>query len=408
MARSIAATTGGVRRAPRQGAVRARPRRARSRLPVEPALPRSLALPAAALARAWRAGWRRPRMRIAMVVTVAAIPILGGGWLWLRQSPFVSVQRVQIAGVSGPDAGAVRTALTDAARAMSTLDVDDAALRAAVAPLHVVRSVRAVPSPPHGLRIEVSEQLPVAVLDVDGMRTAMAGDGVALGASFLSKSLPTVSGFRIPAPGRSVHGPRLRAELAVLGAAPALLARHVERVFTGAKGLTVAMRNGLLVYFGDGGEALAKWLSLARVLADPGSAGAAYVDVRLPTHPAAGFPAGVAPPQASADAQGGASTSERVGDSEDTIAALAEALTGGDPAAAGTTTPSAEAQSPAASETQAAAPSTASGDAGAGGAGEAQPGSNEAQAGATEAPGAAAEAGTQGEPQGSVPAAAEG
>ncbi|HUA73308.1 MAG TPA: hypothetical protein VL988_00960 [Solirubrobacteraceae bacterium] len=395
MARSIAATTGGVRRAPRQGAVRARPRRARSRLPVEPALPRALALPATALARAWRAGWRRPRMRIAMAVTVAAIPILGGGWLWLRQSPFVSVQRVRITGVSGPDAQAVRSALTDAARAMSTLDVDEAALRAAVAPLHVVRSVRVVPSPPHGLRIEVSEQLPVAALSVDGMRTAVAGDGVALGASFLSRSLPTVSGYRVPAPGRSVHGPRLRAELAVLGAAPALLARHVERVFTGAKGLTVAMRNGLLVYFGDGGEALAKWLSLARVLSDPGSAGASYVDVRLPTHPAAGFPAGVTPPQAGAEADAGASSGEGVGSSEDTVAALAEAMSGGD-SAAGT-----EPQPGAASETASATPSTTSGETGAGGAGEAQPGS-------AEAPDGVAEGASQGEPQGAVAAAPEG
>ena len=62
------------------------------------------------------------------------------------------------------------------------------------------------------------------------------------------------------------------------------------------------MRNGLLVYFGDAARPHAKWLSLARVLADPSSAGASYVDVRVPERPAAGFAGGVADaPKPSAD-----------------------------------------------------------------------------------------------------------
>ncbi len=60
------------------------------------------------------------------------------------------------------------------------------------------------------------------------------------------------------------------------------------------------MRSGLLAYFGDATRPHAKWLSLARVLADPSSAGASYIDVRLPERPAAGFPAGARPPDASA------------------------------------------------------------------------------------------------------------
>ena len=48
------------------------------------------------------------------------------------------------------------------------------------------------------------------------------------------------------------------------------------------------MRDGLLVYFGDDARPHAKWLALARVLADPSSDGSRYVDVRLPERPAAG------------------------------------------------------------------------------------------------------------------------
>ncbi len=64
---------------------------------------------------------------------------------------------------------------------------------------------------------------------------------------------------------------------------------------SGRAGLTVAMRDGLLVYFGDASRPHAKWLALAAVLADSSSAGADYVDVRLPERPAAGFPPGRAP-----------------------------------------------------------------------------------------------------------------
>jgi cell division protein FtsQ len=289
--------------------------------------------------------WQRRRLRLALLALVAAMGLLGGGWLLLRRSSFVAVQQVQITGVHGPDAQAVRAALEQAAHGMSTLAVSAGALRAAVAPLRVVRAVRAVAHFPHGLRIEVSEQLPVAALTVDGVRTAVAADGVVLGPQLLSGSLPSVSGYSEPAPGRRVSGERLRAALSVLGAAPELLAKHVERVFMGAKGLTVAMRNGLLVYFGDDADAHAKWLSLARVLADPSSAGASYVDVRLPSHPAAGFPAGVTPPDGASQQQG---SSEHAGTAESTVASLAGRLS------TGTTGTSPTPQEPSSSSTSAA------------------------------------------------------
>jgi cell division protein FtsQ len=266
----------------------------------------------------------RRRLRIALLAAVIALPLLGGGWLWLRQSSFVSVRQVQIAGVHGTDAQAVDAALTQAAHSMSTLDVNVGALRAAVAPLYVVRAVRAIARFPHALRIEVSEQLPVAILTVAAVKTAVAADGVVLGPALVSGSLPSVGGSIVPAPGHRVGGASLLGALAVLGAAPAPLAKHVERVFEGAKGLTVAMRNGLIVYFGNAGQPRAKWLSLARVLADSSSAGASYIDVRLPARPAAGFPAGVTPPDASA----AATATEPAGSTESTVASLAAVLAG--------------------------------------------------------------------------------
>jgi len=239
-------------------------------------------------------------MRILLVSLLAALPILAGGWLWLRNSSIVAVREVRISGVHGVDAQAIEETLTRAAQKMSTLDVHPAALIAAVAPFRIVRSVHVSTSFPHGMRIDVLEQLPVAAVELGGIRTAVAADGAVLGPALLSGSLPSVSAGAERRPldevtGQYVSGGILLSELAVLGAEPAPFARAVVRVFSGPRGVTVAMRNGLLAYFGDGTLPHAKWLSLARVLLDPSSAGASYIDVRVPERPAAGFPGGVAP-----------------------------------------------------------------------------------------------------------------
>ncbi len=182
---------------------------------------------------------------------------------------------------------------------MSTLDVHPAALRAAVARFHVVSEVKALASFPHGLHIEVSEQPAVAALLVAGARTAVAANGVVLGSDLVTSSLPTVARLHAARAGTRAWTARTCSpRCAILGAAPAPLARHVTRVYAGAEGITVVMGNGLLAYFGNASRPHAKWLSLARVLADPSSAGASYIDVRLPARPAAGFPAGVTPPAA--------------------------------------------------------------------------------------------------------------
>jgi cell division protein FtsQ len=298
--------------------------------------PLSFALPRRAIAR---------RLGIAL----AALALLGGGWLLLRSSPLVSVEHVQITGVQGVDAGSIDTALQSAARRMSTLNVSVAALRAAVAPYRLVRELSVSTELPHGLRIHVIEQLPVAVLSIGGARTAVAADGVVLGPDLLAGlrvPLPAITlapGSRAPLGGH-VEDTTARAELSVLGAAPRVLLGWVSKVFIGREGLTVAMRNGVSIYFGDATRPHAKWLSAARVLADPSSAGATYVDVSAPERPAAGTTA--------AGGLGGGSTSGQVSASDPTSAALAtvlaEAITGGSGAASATASRAAAASSAAA------------------------------------------------------------
>ncbi|MGC2373466.1 MAG: hypothetical protein WA484_06305, partial [Solirubrobacteraceae bacterium] len=117
--------------------------------------------------------------------------------------------------------------------------------------------------------------------------------------------------------GARVRDPAALAAVAVLAAAPARFAAFVVRVYDGPEGLTVAMRNGLLVYFGNATRPHAKWLSLARVLVSPSAVGAVYVDVRLPERPAAGF---------SSASSSSSSTAVEGSSSEPTAEALAASL----------------------------------------------------------------------------------
>ena len=344
------------------------PRRARSS-PSRP--PAALRLQAQRARGALGLIWRRRRLRIAVALVCVLAALLAGGWVWLRHSSLVAVQRVQISGVHGPDAAAIDAALSGAAKHMSTLDVRLAALRAAVAPFAVVREVTASASFPHGLRIRVREQPPVAALQAGGVRTAVAADGVALGPALLSASLPTVTASFAPAPGQRLGDAALGEALAVLAAAPAALAGLVSKAYTGPEGVTVVMRSGLNAYFGDASRPHAKWLALALVLASERSAGATYVDVRVPTRPAAGYPAGSAPAPAQQSSTGSGSAPASTGAA--TPEANSGALTAGLSAAVGRET----GESPASQAQRGSEESSSSGS------GEAQSRSSESTSGAS-------------------------
>ncbi len=320
---------GGVTSRPRSAA---RPRRskpaARRGAPtgVDGAIALLWRLPAAfarLLGRCWSLVRARRRTRIALLVAAVATPLLAGGWLWLRDSSLVAVRHVRIVGAHGADASAIDAALTQAARRMSTLDVKPGELRAAVAAYPIVGRIEVHASFPHSLGIRVIEQPPVASVAVAGVRTAVAADGVVLGPAHVSGSLPALAGTTPLSTGEQIHNPTLLSALSALSAVPAPLANDVQRAYDGPKGLTIVLHGGLLAYFGDATLAHAKWLALARVLADASSAGASYVDVRVPERPAAGFPAGVAPASgAGAEAEG----STAAAPASESSQALAEGL----------------------------------------------------------------------------------
>jgi cell division protein FtsQ len=230
-----------------------------------------------------------PRLRRRLLIAlVLALTLLSVYRFWFRDSSFVGVQHVTVSGLTTPDAPRIRTALVAAAHGMTTLDVRQGALDGAVAGFPVVKTVVAEPQFPHGMRIRVIEERPLAVLEVGGRRLPLAADGSVLRGVVAGHPLALIRSQG------SVSGDRLtgRAPLAalhVLRAGPAALASRISAAGDDQKrGLTLSLRNGPDVIFGDGAGVAAKWAAAAAVLADASSLGASYVDVRLPERPVAG------------------------------------------------------------------------------------------------------------------------
>jgi cell division protein FtsQ len=229
-----------------------------------------------------------PRARLLLAISVVLIGLGVAVWLWVRDSPLVAIEHVTVTGETGPDASEIRFALQAAARTMTTLDVDMAALRNAVAPYPVVRDLQVSTHFPHGIRIRVIEQTPVAVAVVGDQTVPVAADGTLLRDVLASPSLPLISG-RVTQAGGRVSGRDARAAVALLVAAPEQMLRRVSQVTNDpSHGLVAQLRGGPSVYFGDASRLAAKWAAASAVLADPGSAGAAYIDVTDPGRPAAG------------------------------------------------------------------------------------------------------------------------
>jgi cell division protein FtsQ len=223
---------------------------------------------------------------VAVVLLIAAL--LGAGWLWLRDSSLVAIRHVEITGVTGPDSGRIRAALTAAAQTMTTLNLQRSRLQTAVAPYPAVKSIRVATDFPHGLRIHVVEELPSAILTAEGRRIPVSTDGTVLRGATAKRVLPVLPARALPV-GTRVTARDNRQELAVLGAAPSVLAMRAAGVFdTTAHGVVVKLRAGPNLYFGTVNSLHAKWTAATAVLATPSSQGAAYIDVSDPSRPAAG------------------------------------------------------------------------------------------------------------------------
>lgn len=229
----------------------------------------------------------RARRRL-LAILVLAVLLLSLYRFWFRDSSFVRVEHVTVTGLTTRDAPRIKSALTAAAHGMTTLHVERSALDSAVASFNVVKSVEATPNFPHGLKIHVVEEQPVAVLETDGQRLLLAPDGSVLRGIGPVGPLAVIRSHTSPPQDRLTDAAPLSA-LHVAAAAPPALAPRISSIGHGkTRGLVVRLRNGPELVFGDDSRPVAKWAAAVAVLADPSSKGASYVDVRLPGRPVAG------------------------------------------------------------------------------------------------------------------------
>ena len=245
---------------------------------------------------------RRPPAR-AVAACACALALLSGGWLWLRDSGLVAVDDVSVTGLSGTEAPRVRAALEGAARDMTTLHVRPDQLRTAVEPYPSIMAVDAHADFPHRLRVVVHEHVAVAALASGSDRVPVAADGTLLRGSS-TRGLPVVA-VAAPPPGDMVSDKRTLRVVTLLAAAPPELRAKVSRVYAGPRGLTAPLQDGPVLYFGGADRLRAKWAAAAQVLADRASAGATYIDLRLPERPAAGGLEDPTPAQTEQPAQTG-------------------------------------------------------------------------------------------------------
>jgi cell division protein FtsQ len=216
------------------------------------------------------------------------VALLGGGWLWLKDSSLVAVRQVSVIGLSGQEAPQIRAALVARARTMTTLDVREGDLRAAVAPYPVVRALRVTTQFPHGIRIWVSEQIPVGAVLLGARAVPVASDGKILHDLSAAGRLPLIV-LPVPPAGSELTDQAGRAALAVLASAPWQMLPRLARIRPTARhGLVVQVRRGPALYFGPPSDLAAKWAAADTVLADARSQGALYIDVTDPARPAAG------------------------------------------------------------------------------------------------------------------------
>lgn len=250
---------------------------------------------------------RAPRVPLRLLLALLVLAALGyGGWTWLRDSSLAAVRDVEVTGSTSSEEAKVRAALDAAARDMTTLHVREGALRDAVAQYSSVAGLEVEADFPHTLRIRVLEHTPVAVLVSGDREIAASGDGLLLRGVVADGDLPVIR-MDAPPAGDRVANRNTRTALAIAAAAPDPLRRRIDRLWTGPRGMMLALVDGPDLIFGDASEARSKWLSATRVLADPSSAGATYLDVRVPERVAAGglgpvpeptpVPTGTATPQ---------------------------------------------------------------------------------------------------------------
>ncbi|OLZ68275.1 cell division protein FtsQ [Streptomyces sp. IMTB 2501] len=235
---------------------------------------------------------RRPRLRMIVILAVAAV-LLGAGGTWvLYGSAWLRVGHVSVSGTDVLTPAEVRDA-ADVPVGAPMISVDINAIEARLRQkLPRIDTVDVVRSWPHGIGLKVTERTPVLLLRKDGNFVEVDDEGVrfatvseapkavpALELS-VSRTGPGAAGFRRFGVDRLV-----REAVRVAGALPAAVAQQTRTVQVRSyDNISLQLADGRTVGWGssENGRAKARILT-ALMKAAPG---ARHFDVSVPTAPA--------------------------------------------------------------------------------------------------------------------------
>lgn len=225
------------------------------------------------------------RARRSATILVGLALIATVGW-WVTNSPLFDMRTLRVSGNRHlSDADVARLAGLSRAtnvvwlrtgRVADRMERDPWVLRAKVS--------RTLPGV---VAVSIQERRPVAVLQVRGSLLLVSGDGVILGRASARARLPAIEvrGASTEVGTRISITPQLIAARAL----PEGLRRRVARITQTARGsLTLILRNGVPVYYGDDSHAGPKARALASLLSWANERGirADYIDVQAPAAPA--------------------------------------------------------------------------------------------------------------------------
>lgn len=226
------------------------------------------------------------RSRWLATILVGLAVIAAAGW-WVTNTPLFDVRTLTVKGnrhVS--DAEVAR--LAGLTRKTNVVWLRTGALAHRIERDPWVLRARVARTLPGTVTVSIQERRPVAVVDTGRSLLLVSGDGVILGRARPNTRLPAIALTGV----RGVVGSHVSGSPALLMVArslPAGVRGKVERITQGGSGaLTLMLRGGAQVLFGDASEADAKGRALASLLqwANERGVRADYIDVRAPAAPA--------------------------------------------------------------------------------------------------------------------------
>jgi cell division protein FtsQ len=211
--------------------------------------------------------------------------ITAAGW-WVTNSPLFDMRRLRVTGNRHlSDVQVAR--LAGLSRATNVMWLRSRAIAGRIEQNPWVLRARVSRTLPGTVTVAVQERRAVAVVQARGRSVVVSGDGVVLGRVSSRTRLPEIELPEAPVDTGARIG-STPAQLVAARALPAGLRRRVARVVQTRGSLTLVLRDGVRVLYGDASQAAAKARALASLLSWAGDRGIRvdYIDVQAPAAPA--------------------------------------------------------------------------------------------------------------------------